>query len=40
MYDVCPICGGTLIEVQEGVMCDTCSWRLDNDGNEIEEEDK
>lgn len=39
MNNYCPICGETLIKVREGVMCNTCSWRLDDEGNGIAEEE-
>lgn len=35
MTDVCPICGGKLIEVESGVICDTCDYLVDNEGREF-----
>ena len=40
MNNVCPVCGGTLIEYEEGVICDTCEYRIDNEGEEHKDGDK
>lgn len=37
----CPICGGNLEPIEQGVICDTCSYSVDNQGNvSYDEEDK